>query len=113
MIMLAAALLAAQPAGSRESAIPTSMPDAFAAWQQCLIEGVEAADRAGRPRAVADAANRACRPRRDAMVAAHSAWLEGTTLSVREKRESRRTMERGIRNLRRQLIRLVRERQGG
>jgi hypothetical protein len=84
------------------------MQAAFTGWTRCLSLELDQADRAVPVRRVADAALGACRPLQDAMLSAHGRWLDGSSLSAREKAEARRSMARSVRDLRANVARMVR-----
>jgi len=103
----AASLLAVQPPA--EPPAPADMEAAFGAWTHCLGAQIRLADRATSARRVADAALAACRGAQDEMLAAHDRWVASSTLSAREKAEARRSMARSMREIRGNVVRIVRE----
>lgn len=107
MILAFAALLALAQAA--EPPPPPEVAQAAAAWSACIGDRLDRAADDGRPEAVADAILGYCRPQQDATMAAHARWIDGSSLSDREKAGARRAAQRSLRDMRPQIIRAIRE----
>ena len=104
---LLAALLAASPAAA-EPPPPPELTAAAAAWQQCIQDRLNEADRSARPRAIAEHIASACDPAAQALLAAHRRWVEGSALSDRDKRESIRASEQNVASMTRMIEMMLR-----
>ncbi len=108
MIAAAAALAAlVQPGGASPALL--DLEDAYIGWTHCLSAQHRLADEVTPARRVADAALQACEPLQRDLVAAHRAWLAGSSLDEREKAKARRDLARLIRDVRANVLRVVRE----
>ncbi|HEX8654880.1 MAG TPA: hypothetical protein VF693_06635 [Allosphingosinicella sp.] len=105
-LMLAATLAAAIAAD--EPPPPPELTAAAAAWQRCIQDRIDQADDSARPSAVAQAIAAACDPSAQAMLAAHRRWVEGSSLSDRDKRRSIRASERNVASVPRMIEMMVR-----
>jgi len=87
---------------------PPEVVTAAQAWSACIQNGLDRSDLEQSPRSVARQIDANCRPSSEAMIAAHRRWVERSSLSEREKRESVRSVERSVSGMARMIETLVR-----
>jgi hypothetical protein len=108
MIAVALALAAAlQPA--HPSPATLDLEDAYIRWTHCLSAQERLAGPETPARRVADAAVRACEPLQREFVVAHEAWLALSKLSEPERARERRGLVRYLREVRANVLTVVRE----
>jgi hypothetical protein len=88
---------------------PPELAQASNDWGECVQDRIDAADEDLSPARTVDAALAACRPLQETMLAHHRRWVDGSSLSDREKRDALRTMERSLTEVRPAFIRMVRQ----
>ena len=108
MIAAAALTVALQAAAPSPPAL-LDLEDAYIGWTRCLGAQQRLADRYVSPRRVAAGAVRTCLPQQRALVAAHAAWLAVSGLGEREKALARRDLARQIRDVRANVLTVLRE----
>lgn len=106
VLLLAASLAFAQAAN--EPPPPPELVQAGEAWSQCIGEGLERVGDDVRPAAAADSILAGCRSQQELMIAAHDRWVEGTTMTEREKGDAHRQMRRSVAATREQLVQALR-----
>jgi hypothetical protein len=106
--MIAVALAAVMQA-TAPSPATLDLEEAYIAWTHCLGAQQRLADPETPARRVADAAVRACEPLQRELVAVHGAWLAQSGLGERAKARARGDLAGLIRNVRANVLRVVRE----
>lgn len=108
MIAVAVAIAAVlQPASPSPATL--DLEGAYIGWTHCLGAQERLADPETPARRVADAAVRACEPLQRELVAAHEAWLEISNLGERDRARDRRDLARFIRDVRANVLGVVRD----
>ena len=110
--VLPLALLAFLPdpaLAQQEPPQPPELVRAGEAWSQCLFNGVENAQARQSPRTAARAIITQCGELQARMEAAHRAWIEGVSLSDRDKRQALSAMRRSLTQIESQLVSAIRQ----
>ncbi len=106
--MIAIAIAAVlQPASPSPATL--DLEGAYIGWTHCLGAQERLADPEAPARRVADSAVRACEPLQRELVAAHEAWLAVSNLGEHDRARDRRDLARFIRDVRANVLGVVRD----